>query len=681
MPTLTIDGQAIEYREGDSILDAADAAGVYIPRMCGHPDLTPIGDLIWSVGVYQTDVLLAGEKPEVKAADDAHCNLCLVAVEGRDEPVNSCHTTVENGMVVRTDTEEVIRLRKKALSRILADHPHACLTCAQKEGCSRTDCSSNVPVEERCCVLLGHCELEKVSDYIGIPGDTPRFVPSPKTPAPDDPLFERDYSLCIGCLRCVRICQKFHNHDILGAIWKEDRALVGTLGGGGMKEAQCRFCGACVEICPTGALLDKDGVPAVHRDSPLPCIGNCPAGINIPGYLRAIAAGQFQLALDIIRTSVPFPGILGYVCFHPCEDNCRRSELDQAVAICDLKRFAAEAEIEAARKVTRKPDTGKKAAIIGSGPAGLTAAYYLAGQGHQVSLFDRESKPGGMLRYGIPDYRLPPDVLDRELTVLDDLDIDLHLNHSLESKRPLEELKAQGFDAILVTTGSSAGKVLPLENSELEGIYGALDFLKSAKQSQEPCLTGPVVIIGGGNVAIDAAMTALRLGASPVQLVCLENRDEMPAHGWEIAQAEEEGIEIHPSWGPKNFMADNDRLNGIELKKCTRVFDEQGHFDPRYDDSEIRRFEAETIIIAIGQEVDSDFLSGEDFQTNGHGGVLKIDDSFALGPKGVFAAGDATRGPSSVIDAIADGRKVADIMDRYLGGNGLTEDDLSADKL
>jgi formate dehydrogenase beta subunit len=680
--TLTIDGRSVECPAGSTILAAADAAGIYIPRMCYHPDLPPVNEVVWADAVYQAETKIVGDNPGGRAGQEAHCNLCLVEVEGQPQLVNSCVTPVEDGLIVSTDTEKVIQQRKRALSRLLADHPHACLTCAQKEGCTRTDCSSNVPVEERCCVLLGRCELEKVSAYIGIPGDTPKYVPRQRPHAASDPLFDRDYELCIGCLRCVRICRQLHGDGILGAVWKDGRACVGTLTGVGLKEAQCRFCGACVEVCPTGALSDKEGVPAVRRDCLLPCVGNCPAGIDIPRYVRAIAERRYREALDIIRSRAPLPGVLGYVCFRPCEDVCRRKEIDQAVAICDLKRFAADTVPDAdSLPFNKHPDTGKRVAIIGSGPAGATAAYYLGILGHHIDLFDQESTPGGMLRHGIPDYRLPPEIVERDMKALKALGVNFLMNHRFDSENRIDELKSQGFDAILISTGASISRGLPIENGDLDGIYQGLEFLRSAKLSQEPRLDGQVVVIGGGNVAIDAAMTAIRLGASSVHLVCLESRDDMPAHGREIAQAEEEGVEIHPSWGPRRFISGAGHVSGVELKRCTSVFDEQGQFYPQYDENVIKHIPADSVIVAIGQQVDTELLRHVEGLPKGPGNTVKVDESFAFGLEGVFAAGDVIRGPSSVVDAIADGRRAADIIDRYLGGNGLADIDYALAEL
>jgi NADPH-dependent glutamate synthase beta subunit-like oxidoreductase len=672
--TVKINGNTIECSEGMTILEAADLAGVYIPRLCYHPDLPSTGDVMLSESIYQGNSEIAGEKSGVAIGEEAQCNLCLVQVEGMDKPVNSCITPVEEGMDIQTETPEVIRLRKKALSRILATHPHACLTCAQREGCSRTDCSSNVPVEERCCVLLGRCEIGKVSEYIGIPGDTPKYRPINLPVIKDDPLFNRDFNLCIGCLRCVRVCRDVRGADILGAAWKEDRVWVGTVKQGHLKEAECRFCGACIEVCPTGALLDKENVPQIDKDAPLPCVGSCPAGIDIPHYLKFISEGRYKEALEVIRSRVPFPGILGYVCFHPCEDVCRRGEIDQAVAICSLKRFVAdEVPLDELTSVKKNPDSGKRVAIVGSGPAGLTAAYYLNISGHQVDIFDENEKPGGMLRHGIPAYRLPDHVLDRELDVLKKSGIDFNMNHEIGEDYGIEQLKSAGYDAILIAVGTSASKMIDIENIDSQGVYPALDFLRSAKFDNKPVLSGKVIVIGGGNVAIDAAMTSFRLGAQSVTLVCLESREEMPAHEWEIAQAEEEGIEIVNSLGPMRFVSGNGRVSSIYFKKCTRVFDEQGRFNPAYDEDDVVKIDADFVVIAIGQETRGDIVNYIRQKQNAAGNLIEIDNGFATGIEGVFAAGDAVKGPSSVVEAIAAGRKAAEAIDKYLGGGGLME--------
>lgn len=669
--TLKINGTPVECNEGQTVLEAADSAGIYIPRLCYHPDLPPTGEVILSERIYQGNSEIISEKSRVAVGEIAHCNLCLVQVDGFDRPVNACITPVEQGMNVQSETPEIITLRKQALSKILATHPHACLTCAQKEGCSRTSCSTNVAVEERCCVLLGRCEIGKVSEYIGIPADTPRYQPRNLPVIKDDPLFERDYNICISCLRCVRVCRDVRKADILGAAWKDDQVWVGTLKPGNLIDAECRFCGACVEVCPTGTLLDKENVPKVTRGADLPCVGGCPAGINIPRYLKLISMGRYKDALEVIRSRVPFPGILGYVCFHPCEDACRRGNIDQAVAICSLKRFVAdEVPLEELTPINKNPDTGKKVAVIGSGPAGLTAAYYLNISGHQVDIFDENEKPGGMLRHGIPSYRLPDEVLDREIESLKDTGINFKLNHNIGDDFGIEEMKSSGYDAILIAVGTSASKMIAVENSDVEGIYPALDFLRSAKSDGKPALNGKVVVIGGGNVAIDAAMTSYRLGAEHVTLVCLESRKEMPAHEWEIAQAEEEGVEIINSRGPMRFVSESGHVSAVEFKKCTRVFDEQKKFNPSYDESDTIKIDANFVVVAIGQETRGSVIDYIKEKQNTAGNLLKVNNEYATGLEGVFAAGDVVKGPSSVVEAVAAGRKSAEAIDKYLGGKG-----------
>ncbi|TKJ40042.1 BzdV protein [candidate division LCP-89 bacterium B3_LCP] len=673
---IQIDDKTLTVPEGLPVRKAALKNGIYVPGICGHPDLPPAREVQWSEQVYRGEEIIIGDFSEEKTGDDGNCNLCLVSVEGMDGLVRACQTKAEEGMIVHTTGDEVKRARQEALSKILAHHPHACLACAQREGCSLTQCSSNVPEDERCCILLNRCELGKIVDFIGLPDGTPKYKPEGLPKFTSDPFFERDYNLCIGCLRCVRICRDVRGVDVLGATLKDGRIWIGTTKEGNLQESYCRFCGACVEVCPTGALLDKPDSKPVQHGGSAPCIEACPAGIDIPAYIRRIAANDYAGALQVIYDRVPFPGILGYVCFHPCEDVCKRDNLDDSLAICALKRFVYEnAPRDSLDKPTKAASTGKKVAIVGSGPAGLTAAYYLARAGHGVEVFEATAKLGGMLRNAIPTYRLPESVLDDELQPLHDLGVTFKLNAKLGQDFQLKDLLNEKFDAVLVSIGTSGSRRLNVPGEDIAGIVQALDFLSAIRHGEGGKLSGKIIVIGGGNVAIDAAMSARRLGADDVTMVCLEALDEMPAHQWEIAQATSEGVKIKPGWGPQEFAESGDNAIKATFKRCVQVFDDQGQFSPQYDENDTIELEADRIIIAIGQQVEAEGMDSQNDLKLLPAGMLAVNpETLETDIPGVFAAGDAVSGPTSVIDAIAAGRQAADSIDRKLGGRGIEEE-------
>lgn len=725
MITITIDGKKFQADEGISVLEAARRAEIYIPSLCSHPDLPPFRNLAPVDAVYHGDRRIEGEKTSAeKLQEEEGCKLCLVLIKGMDGLQTACTTPVADGMAVITDSPEIKERRRKNLMPILAKHPHACLTCAQKEGCSREPCSTNVPLDERCCPLLGRCELQKVAEYVGVKDETTRYVPARLPVVRDEPLFVRDYNLCIGCTRCVRACREVRGINALGFVYSGGRFVVGTvaptLAGSG-----CKFCTACVEVCPTGALTDKDVSVAEREKDLLPCKASCPAGIDVPGYLRLIAEKKYGEAAALIREKVPFPATLGRVCFHPCERECRRGEVNEPIAICALKGYAADRDDSAwKKKIRRAANTGKKVAVIGAGPAGLTAAYYLAAKGHRPVVFEAAPEAGGMLRYGIPEYRLPADVLKKEIDAIVSRGVEIRTN----SPANFESL--DGFDAVLIAAGAGSSRRLNVPGSDAPGVLWGVEFLKQVRMGASPPLGGKVIVVGGGNVAVDVAMTARRLGAKDVQLVCLESPEEMPAYEWELNQAREEGIGVNNRLGPKKIEVSDGKIRGISFIRCTSVFDGVGKFAPKFDEGETKFFEADNVIFAIGQQADLGFLGGPcplfsfppsmtsvqrprtlnakvQEQVKPAGGGAKITDGKRIIVKngaetpldGVFAAGDVTGGglaafslppgmtsvqrprtlnakaqeqakPASVIDAIAAGRRAAAAIDRHLGGDG-----------
>ncbi|MBN2475064.1 MAG: FAD-dependent oxidoreductase [Pirellulales bacterium] len=470
---------------------------------------------------------------------------------------------------------------------------------------------------------------------------------------------------------------------------------------------KCNACGDCLDKCPISVPSEFDegtmdrkaifkrypqAIPAAMAISKLerpPCVKACPAHVNCQGYVALIGDGRFEEAYALIRERNPFPAACGRICHHPCEGECNRRELDGAVAVNHLKRFAADwvAQQRAEGREVASPPKGEidpskpPVAVVGGGPAGLTAARDLALRGYPVTLFESHAKLGGAMLLGVPAYRLPEDVLQRDIDDVVASGFEVRTGVQLGRDFTLEGLKQEGYRAVFLGIGCTRPAPLArstdgteMQGTELEGVLLGLDFLRDVKLGNGPRLSGKAVVIGGGNVAVDVAMTARRQGADQVEIVCLESRDEMPAYQWEIQDAEEEGIRINPSWGPKAIVGRNGRAGGVQLQRCTSVFDGQGRFAPQFDDSVFSETSADHVILAIGQRSDFSFLSDDDPLWDPTKRFVRSDKlTLRTNVDWIFAGGDMATGPASVVEAVAHGHQAAESIDRFLHGRDLAD--------
>ena len=403
------------------------------------------------------------------------------------------------------------------------------------------------------------------------------------------------------------------------------------------------------------------------------CQHACPAGIDVPNYVAAIASGKYEKAVEIIRERNPFPAVCGRICIHPCEFKCRRGELDEPVAIRSLKRFASDWYFEHIGRAEEPFPVKReqKVAVVGAGPSGLTCAYFLAKSGYKVTVFEAQPVAGGMLGITVPEFRLPREVIQEEVDYIESCGVEIRYDSPIDAYHTVNDLMREGYDAVFIAAGAQASKRIgvPGEEEGLDGLYYGLEFLSQAKTDRKIAVEGKVVVIGGGNVAIDVARTALRVGAEDVQLFCLEPRDEMLAWEKEVKEAIDEGIVINPSWGPRQIIHKDGRVAGIEFVKCISVFDEEGRFNPIFDDEFTQAVETHNIIISIGQAPDMSFLTKDGQLERALWGALVVDENtLSTNIPGIFAGGDFTTGPTYVIRAIASGRRAAIAIERYLQG-------------
>lgn len=454
-----------------------------------------------------------------------------------------------------------------------------------------------------------------------------------------------DEDKCTGCRICFETCP---------VVMKNEFDL-------GMLERKAVYI-PFPQAVPNKAVIDK----REDRPCKASCMQACPINMNVPGYIKLIATGRFKDAYNLIRLSNPLPSTCGRVCFAPCEDECDRGKVDNPLAIRDLKRFADDQYNLDDFEVPEIDKTDRKVAVIGSGPAGLAAAHDIAMLGHSVTVFEALPKVGGMLAVGIPEYRLPKNTLERDIEIIRRLGVEIKTGVALGKDITLKSLRGEGYEAFFLATGLHVSRKLNVEGEDTEGVLKGVDFLRDVALGNPVSLGKKVVVVGGGNVAIDVVLTALRLGAEDLSLACLEKLEEMPASKDEVHQAVEEGVKINNSLGPNKFIAKGGKLSGIEFKKCTSVFNDKGQFAPEYDDKDLTTLEADTVIVAIGQAADTGFAKDMGLEILKNGGIPVSSVSGMTNIEGVFAGGDVVTGPAKAIDAIAQGKNAAVYINRYL---------------
>lgn len=473
----------------------------------------------------------------------------------------------------------------------------------------------------------------------------------------------------------------------------------------------CVACGRCVEVCPAGAvklgqkLCTKDGpveyprqeLPDETKWGPgkwtidyrdknrincydtgtSPCKTACPAHIAVQGYLKLAAQGKYREALQLIKRENPFPAVCGRICNRRCEDACTRGTVDQAVAIDEVKRFIAQQDLNAERRfipdrVVPKLLGGfeEKIAIIGAGPAGLSCAYYLAEKGYKPTVFEKNGKPGGMLRYGVPSFKLEKDVIDAEIDIIRQLGVEIRCGVEVGKDVTLDELRAQGYKAFYIAIGCQGGRKANIPGEDAGGVMTAVDFLRTVGGDESYPVRGKAVVVGGGNVAIDVARTAVRCGAESVKMFCLEPRDKMPASEEEIEGAAADGVALDCGWGPKEIRVENGKVTGVVFKKCVSVWDAEGRFNPTYDENDTMTVDCDRVFLSIGQSIVwGDLLKGSRVKLGRGQGAEADRLTYQTAQPDIFVGGDVYTGPKFAIDAIAAGKEAAVSLHRFVQPN------------
>lgn len=496
---------------------------------------------------------------------------------------------------------------------------------------------------------------------------------------------------CCGCgCFAMRLAEEWVNPDMVRSNYVSK-----------VNRENCVACGECVEVCPTNSLklgqkiCDEEIKLPVRKELPhdtewgpdkwnvdyrtnrevvveggtSPCKAECPAHIGIQGYIKLASQGKYKEALELIKTENPFPAVCGRICPRKCESACTRGDIDDPLAIDDIKKFIAERDLNAETRFVpqKRHEYGKKIAVIGAGPSGLSCAYYLAIDGYKVTVFEKENALGGMLTFGIPSYRLEKNVVNAEIEVLRALGVEFKTGVEVGKDITLAQLRNQDYKAFYMAIGAQAGRSLGLDGEEAQGVFTGVDFLRDVNLGKEVKLGGNVVVIGGGNVAIDVARTAAKVGPDQVEMFCLESREHMPALDEEIQEALDEDILISNSWGPVRILVENNKVSGVEFKKCLSVFDENGKFSPKYDDKVIRVVKADYVLLSVGQAIDwGTILADSKVELNPNQTVKADPITLQTAEEDIFAGGDALTGPRFAIDAIAQGKEGAISIHRFV---------------
>lgn len=471
----------------------------------------------------------------------------------------------------------------------------------------------------------------------------------------------------------------------------------------------CVACGKCVEVCPAGAvklgqkLCKKDGTEVEYPKMPLPseqkwgphmwtedyrdknrinchetgtapCKTACPAHIAVQGYLKMAAQGRYQEALALIKKDNPLPAICGRICNRRCEDACTRGSIDEAIAIDEVKRFIAEQDLKAETRYIPKKvvptlngEFTEKIAIIGGGPAGLSCAFYLAEKGYKPTIFEKNDRPGGMLVYGIPSYKLEKDVVAAEIEIIQAMGVEIKTGVEVGKDVTIQQLREQGYKAFYVAIGCQGGRKAGVPGEDAQGATTAVEFLREVGATEKYDIQGNVVVIGGGNVAIDAARSSHRVGAPKVSMFCLENRKDMPASAEEVYEAEEEDVLINCGWGPKEILTEDGKVTGVVFKKCLTVTDAEGRFNPTYDENDTMTVECKHVIFSVGQSIVwGDLLEGSKVELGRGNGAVADSLTYQTAEPDIFVGGDVYSGPKFAIDAIAAGREGAISIHRFV---------------